>query len=86
MAEVVTWSKKSSQGSVHGLTVWLNGTIEGQATFALILDGEPYHPITVSGEVQEKVHMDWYADTAQMTYTPNIVKSGSLTIRYRFED
>jgi hypothetical protein len=74
------------KGPVHSLSVRGSGTIQGHAEVTLILNGSPYRTEKLSGQVGFQWGGDWLSDEAEIRYTPTSVTSGSLKLRYKFND
>jgi len=60
------------------------GKIDGEAQLSLMLDGKPYKTEMIKGTVNFKWGGDWYADSMELRYEPQIVNSGKITIEYSF--
>jgi hypothetical protein len=84
--EAITIKKDNSQGNIHRLQVVGKGYIEGTANIVLIENGKPYKSESLSGEVNFVWDGDWYYVSAQIEYDPNLVKSGTLDLEYKFYD
>jgi len=50
----------------------------------LLLHGEPYKVAKLSGKVDFEWGGDWYAETAEIRYEPEDVRSGKVVLYYRF--
>ena len=60
------------------------GKIEGAAKISLMVDGKAYRTEELSGKVDFEWFNDWYSEEAVLKYKPGTVKSGNLTLKYRF--
>jgi hypothetical protein len=85
-AEVITMKKKPEQDPVYSLSVVGYGRIDGNAEISLILNGSPYKTEKLSGRIYFRWGGDWYADQAEIRYTPGTVAGGSLNLKYKFND
>ena len=72
--------------NIIAIEIELTGRIEGRAEMVLILNGKPYKTAALAGPVSVRWRGDWYAPTTELQYRADAVKSGALTIRYRFVD
>jgi hypothetical protein len=84
--EAVVLSKTEDQGEVHALLITGSGEIRGRGEISLILNGEVYLAETLSGTVAFRWETDWYADEAEIRYTPELVTEGDLSLKYQFRD
>ena len=84
-AETLVLGKGSSAGHTYALSIRGSGQIDGHATISLLLDGKPYKVEKLSGAVDFKWGGEWYADTAEVRYEPDGVRSGDVVLRYNFE-
>ena len=84
--ETIMLQKGKSQGHIHSLTVVCKGYIVGTAELVLMLDGKAYKSEKLSGDVDFQWRNDWYYNAARIEYKPTSVKSGSLSIQYKFKD
>jgi len=84
--EVITLKKASSQGNIHYMTVVGKGYLDGTAQIVLILDSKAYKTEKLSGDVAFEWSGDWYSNSAKIEYKPSSVKSGSLSLQYKFKD
>lgn len=85
-AETITLSKNNGQRNIHGITIIAKGNIDGKATISLILNDGPYKTEKLSGNIDFKWGGDWYSDSIEIRYEPIFLISGSLKLKYRFED
>ena len=85
-SETITLKKISSQGNINSMTVVGKGHLDGTAEIVLIVNGKPYKTGSLSGDVDFRWGSDWYSDSAQIEYKPSSVKSGNLSLQYKFED
>jgi hypothetical protein len=84
--ETIMLKKVSSQGNIYSMTVVGRGYLDGTAEIVLILNGKPYKTESLSGDVDFSWGGDWYSDSAKVEYKPSSVKSGNLSLKYKFED
>jgi hypothetical protein len=82
--ETILLAKRPSQGPIASLTVEGSGRIDGAAEIVLILNGGPYKTESLSGPVKFQWGGDWYADDAEIRYSPTSATGGTLRLRYRF--
>lgn len=82
---IITLKKTDSQGDVHSMTVVGKGHLDGVAEIVLILNEKPYKTESISGDIDFTWGGDWYSKSAQVEYTPSLVKSGYLSLQYKFE-
>lgn len=73
------------QAHVTALRIRAAGSVDGNGTLELMLDGKPYRSARLSGAVSFEWVCDWYASDAEIRYRPDRVRSGVLNLRYRFE-
>ena len=83
--QTIILKKKSGEGNVHAINITGEGDINGEATIALILNGEPYKTEKLSGRINFQWGGDWYADTAEIIYEPQKVTKGKISLNYKFE-
>lgn len=89
--KVIDCTKKSDVKLValHGelavqfLYIHIKGKLDGEGT---ILWAKAGKTIRVSGDVDLGSKNEWYETECQLEYTPIAVKSGELTIYYKFEE
>ena len=84
--ETITLQKVRSQGNIHSITVVGKGHLDGSATIVLILNRKPYKTESLSGDVGFSWGGDWYSESAKIEYQPSSVKSGKLSLQYKFKD
>lgn len=84
--EIIVLEKESQQGEIHSWSVAGDGQIDGEAEIVLMLNGEPYQTEKLSGAVDFQWSGDWYADEAEIRYTPTSVTDGNLSLNYKFND
>ena len=84
--ETVILRKMPGQGPVHSLSIRGSGTIQGHAEITLILNDASYKMEELSGQVDFQWGGDWDSDEAEIRYKPTSVTSGSLKLRYKFND
>lgn len=82
--ETIRLRKKPTQGNVTGLEVRISGKIVGKATLQLGAHGKPYQAQTLTGDILIDWRSDWYADEAEIRYTPDLNTTGNITIAYQF--
>lgn len=85
-AQTIILAKRPGQGAIHSLSVTGSGKLQGRAEITLLLDGQPHTTETLSGDVDFRWQSDWYADQAEIRYTPFSVAGGSLELTYTFSD
>ena len=85
-SETIILTKLPEQGSIYGWALEGSGAIEGEAEISLMLDSKPYRTEQLSGTIDFQWKGDWYADEAEILYTPNSVIGGSVQLKYRFHD
>ncbi len=85
-AETLTISKKPGQGGVYAISIRARGKIDGEAEISLLLNGAPYRTERIAGDVALEWGGDYYADDAEIAYTPINVRGGHLRLLYRFKD
>ncbi len=83
---VIILKKRPEQGSIYALSITGEGTIEGNATITLVLNGAPYKTEKLSGTVDFRWGGDWYGDSAEIRYSPGQVSGGRLILNYTFSD
>jgi hypothetical protein len=84
--ETLILRKQPGQGQIQALRISGEGSIRGTARIELILNGKPSEVEALSGPVRFSWGSDWYADQAEVRYTPMAVTGGRLRLRYRFSD
>lgn len=84
--EQITISKAPLQGNVYLISIQVTGKLDGTASIALMMNGKPYLSEKMHNSVNFQWEYDWYSDVAVIQYKPIDVKSGKLTIYYRFFD
>jgi hypothetical protein len=84
--ETVTIHKNPEQNHIYYLTIEGWGDVTGDAEISLIEGGNPYRTEKLSGEFTFRWDTEWYADQAEVRYTPSSVTSGTVWLRYRFKD
>ncbi|KYC44080.1 hypothetical protein WA1_02760 [Scytonema hofmannii PCC 7110] len=84
--ENINISKASSQGNIHSISIRGTGKLDGTANIGLIVDGKLYKSEKAHNSINFKWDNDWYSNTAVIRYSPIDVKSGELTIDYRFHN
>lgn len=85
-AETLLFDKAPGQGGVHALTIAGSGAIQGDAEIALRLNGTVHRTERLSGAIDFRWEGDWYADRAELRYTPGKVAGGALRLEARFHD
>lgn len=83
-SEEITLQKATNQGNIYALRIHLSGKLDGEAKVALLANAHPYRVETIHNQVNLIWEGDWYADKAVIRYEPVSVKSGRISIRYRF--
>ena len=76
--------KNHNDKNVYALTINVTGNIDGTAEIYLMLNGKPYKPEIISGNVNVKWGGDWYSNDALIVYKANDVNKGKLSIGYTF--
>lgn len=71
-------------GEIHSLKVRCHGSVEGDASITLMLDGRPHRSEKVQGRFSFSWSSDWYSREARLDYLPDRVRGGAVTIDYRF--
>jgi hypothetical protein len=66
--------------STSGLTISINGRIDGRAKFWF----DQSNFIEVEGDVDTKIYHDWFDDTCQLRYEPSSTNAGTLEVRAQF--
>ena len=84
--QTITLTKQPNQENIYGWTLEGSGQIEGEATISVMLDEEPYLTEELSGTIDFQWQGDWYADDAEIVYTPTSVTGGEIQLKYRFHD
>jgi len=86
--QTITLNKESSQGGIVSFIVVAQGHLDGAAEIVLIHadSGKPYRTEHLSGDVDFRWGGEWYSDSAKIEYKPSSVKSGHLSLQYRFEE
>jgi hypothetical protein len=56
----------------------------GEAQLSLMLNGKPYKTEKLNDNVNYKWGGDWYADSMELKYEPQVVNSGKIKIEYSF--
>ncbi|NMF61594.1 hypothetical protein [Brasilonema octagenarum] len=79
--EQITISKAPLQGNVYLISIQVTGQLDGTAS--LTIDGRTSVSDKMHNNVNFKWENDWYSDVA-VIHQPIDVKSGKLTISYRF--
>ena len=82
--ETLVLGEKTGSRHTHGITIRGSGEVDGEATVALLLDGQPYKVAPLNGRVAFEWGGDWYSETAEIRYTPTNVRSGKVVLHYRF--
>lgn len=82
--EQITLSKAPLQGSIYSINIQVTGKLDGTANIGLTMNGKPYLSEKMHNSVNFQWEYDWYSDVAVIQYKPIDVKSGKLTISYRF--
>lgn len=76
-AETLTISKKPGQEGIYSISIRGRGKIDGEAEISLLLNGAPYRTERIAGDVAFEWGGDYYADDAEIVYTPINVRSGA---------
>ncbi len=84
--EIVTVGKPRDLATVRSLRLRIDGRLEGAAQLRLVRDGQPLWVETLSGTVNVDWRGNWTDDRARLHYVPGPGVSGSLRLRYRFDD
>ncbi|BAZ24545.1 hypothetical protein NIES4073_54410 [Kalymmatonema gypsitolerans NIES-4073] len=85
--EKITLSKRPLQKHVYHISIQVAGKLDGTtASIALTIDGKPkpYLSEKMHNSVNFQWKSDWYSDVAVIQYKAIDVKSGNLTLYYRF--
>ncbi len=82
--ELMTLQRRGGGEHVHGLTLSGRGTIDGEASVSLRLNGTPYRTETLSGRTAFIWTSDWYADSVEIRYMPRSVRGGHLQFQVAF--
>ncbi len=84
--EKITLSKPPLQEYVYHISIQVAGKLDGTASIALTIDGKPkpYLSEKMHNSVNFQWKSDWYSDVAVVQYKVIDVKSGNLTLYYRF--
>jgi hypothetical protein len=82
--QIITLSKRPSQGNIYSLSIHCTGKINGKAR--MMPDGKRQDTKELSGNVNFTWGGDWYADSVEIRYEPIQVSSGSLILEYTFSD
>lgn len=85
-AQTIEVHKKPGQGHIYSMGIRVSGQIDGNAKVTLVLDGAPYKVANMEDKSNFSWGGDWYADSIELHYEPNNVRSGKLTIEYYFSD
>jgi len=85
-AETIILKKKPGQGHVHYLTITGAGALQGTAEINLIENVKPYRTERLSGSVNFQWNGVWYADSAEIRYSPSSVTGGNVRLGYQFKD
>jgi len=84
--QTITLEKGVLAGTIHGIEIGVSGNINGDATIALLMNNRPYKTENITGNVAVTWAGDWYSDSAVVTYVPDNVREGQLTVTYQFRD
>jgi hypothetical protein len=82
--ETLVLGSKVGNPYTYGITIRGSGNIDGEAIISLMLNGEPYKVAKLSSKFDFEWGGDWYSETAEVRYEPRNVRSGRVTLRYRF--
>ncbi|GAB1488166.1 hypothetical protein MASR2M8_06110 [Opitutaceae bacterium] len=85
-AERLSIGKIAGTGTVKQLRLHIEGQLNGSAQLTVLMEGQPYHVFNLSDAVDLTWSDKWPHDRARLAYTPGMVTSGSLRIKYRFVD
>lgn len=72
---------KTSRGLVSGIEVQVRGRIDGKASIWI---GDAKAERLEPGSVERTFYYDWFYPTAVVRYLPDGVRSGNLSVEYRF--
>ena len=84
--ETITIWKNPKQNHIHYLTIEGWGEVKGDAEISIMEGGKPYRTEKLSGEISFRWDTEWYADLAEIRYSPSSVTGGTVWLRYRFKD
>lgn len=83
-SETIVLKQNAGSGAVIGISISGAGSVDGEATISLILNGESYKTERLNGVVNFRWDAEWYAENAEIRYEAINVKSGELIIEYSF--
>jgi alkyl hydroperoxide reductase subunit AhpF len=84
--QVLVLKKKADQKDIVSMKIHCYGRLEGEAKLIIAHTGATYRSTEIKGNVNYKLSGDWYADSMEVSYQPQNVTSGHLTIEYTFSD
>jgi hypothetical protein len=84
--QIITLNKESNQSNIHSIRIRGIGKIDGKANIFLLLNQKPYKAEELTDKVKFSWGGDWYSNSAELMYVPISVKSGTLSIEYKFLD
>ena len=82
--ETIVLDRETGYDNVRWLTVRGAGFLNGEATISLVVDGQPYRVEPLKGEIDFEWGGDWYSETAEIRYEPGEVRSGTVSLHYKF--
>ena len=71
---------------IHALHILITGHIDGEATIRQGNSNVKHTYERKAGDVNLPIQTDWYENNCVIEYEPVDVKSGDLSIRYKFEN
>ncbi|WP_160148401.1 hypothetical protein [[Leptolyngbya] sp. PCC 7376] len=85
-SQTIILTKQPNQENIYGWILEGSGEIEGEAQISVMLDEEPYLTEELSGIIDFQWQGDWYANDAEIVYTPTSVTGGEIQLKYQFHD
>ncbi|TVQ55429.1 MAG: hypothetical protein EA377_03485 [Phycisphaerales bacterium] len=82
--ETIVLEQETGDDSVRWLTVRGSGVLNGEATISWVVDGQPYRVEQLNDEIDFEWGRDWHSRTAEIRYEPGEVRSGTVSLHYKF--
>jgi hypothetical protein len=79
-ASVVTLTAPADRRLVHGISLRFRGHLDGMA----IVSGTNIQTQRLTGDFDVSTGGDWYSTNCVLQYSPESVRSGTVTIEYDF--
>lgn len=79
-ASVVTLTAPADRPLVHGITLRFRGHLDGVAT----VSGTNVQTQKLTGDFDVRTDGDWYSTNCVLQYSPESVRTGTVSIEYEF--